>query len=153
VDQDEIEALLESYEAAPARIAAAAVGHGARLAEPPAPGEWSPRDILAHIRAADEILSPRLIQILVRDEPPLPSFDERRWAEVMGYATLDFDRLQATFAYRRAEMARVLRQLPPEGWQRVGIHEERGPRTVLRLLRVLVEHEAEHVAQIEALLA
>ena len=51
--QDEIEALLESYEAAPARIAAAAVGHGERLAEPPAPGEWSPRDVLAHVRAAD----------------------------------------------------------------------------------------------------
>src|SRR4051794_13313900 len=92
--QDETAALVERYAAAPGRIAYAAAGQAARLTEPPAPGEWSPRDILAHIRASDDILSPRLIQILVRDEPPLPSFDERRWAEVMGYAALDFDDLR-----------------------------------------------------------
>src|SRR5207249_9141927 len=107
----------------------------------------------AHLRAADDILAPRLIQILVRDDAPLPAFDERRWAEIVGYGSLDFSSLLATFAGRRAELAAMLRRLPPEDWQRAGLHEERGPRTILQLLRILVEHEAEHVAQIEALLA
>ncbi len=146
--------LVERFAAAPGRIARAASGHDAtRLHAAPAPGEWSPRDILAHLRASDDILAPRLIQILVRDDTPLPAFDERRWAEVVGYGSLEFQSLLATFTARRAELTAMLRRLSPDHWQRAGVHEERGPRTILQLLRILVEHEAEHCAQIEALLA
>jgi hypothetical protein len=146
--------LVERFAAAPGRLARAAKGTGKdRLHASPTEGEWSPRDILAHIRASDDILAPRLIQILVRDQPPLPAFDERRWAEVVGYGELEFGSLLATFTARRAELAAMLRRLSPEDWQRAGLHEERGPRTVLQLLRVLLQHEEEHVAQIEALLA
>ena len=153
MSQHEPATLVEQFAAAPSRIAQAADGHeAARLHQAPAPGEWAPRDILAHLRASDDILAPRLIQILVRDQAPLPAFDERLWAEVVGYGALDFSSLLATFAARRTELAAMLNRLNPEDWQRAGLHEERGKRTVLQLLRVLVTHEAEHVEQIEALL-
>jgi hypothetical protein len=154
VDTTETDDLVERFAAAPGRIAQAAGGHDAtRLHTAPADGEWSPRDILAHLRASDDILGSRLIQILVRDQAPLPAFDERRWAEVVGYGSREFESLLATFTARRAELAAMLDGLSPDDWQRAGLHEERGPRTILQLLRILVEHEAEHVAQIEASLA
>ena len=154
MDTTETDELVQRFAATPGRLARAADGvDAARLHSSPAEGEWSPRDILAHLRASDDILAPRLIQILVRDQSPLPAFDERRWAEVVGYRGIEFQALLATFAARRAELAAMLSRLAPEDWQRAGLHEERGPRTVLQLLRVLLQHEEEHVAQIEALLA
>ena len=83
-------------------------------------------DVLAHVRASDDILSPRLVAMLVREEPPLPAFDDRRWGEVMGYAEADFQELLATFTFRRAELVRLLRQLTSAEWQRAGVHEARG---------------------------
>ena len=51
----------------------------------PRDSAWSIADIFTHLRAADDIIAPRLVQILVRDNPPLPSYDERRWVEGGGY--------------------------------------------------------------------
>jgi uncharacterized damage-inducible protein DinB len=154
MSQDEIAALVDRFAAAPKRIErAVARVDAARLTTLPAAGEWSARDVLAHLRASDDILAPRLVAILVRDRPPLPAYDERRWAEVLDYAGRDFHDLLRVYAGRRAELVDTLRRLAPEDWQREGTHEERGPRAILQLLRILVEHEQEHCAQIEVLLA
>lgn len=48
-------------------------------------GEWAPAEIRAHSRASCASLSSRAYMILVRDNPRLSAFDERRCAEVAGY--------------------------------------------------------------------
>jgi hypothetical protein len=149
-----IDDLVERLAATPGRIAAASVGRSPEhLAATPADEEWSARAVLAHLRASDDILSPRLVAMLVREGPALPAFDERRWGEVMGYDDADFQELLAAFTFRRAELVRVLRRLTPRDWQRAGVHEARGQITLVDTLRHLVEHEAEHCLQLEALLA
>jgi DinB superfamily len=154
MSQEDVLALVERCAVTPDRIARAAEDRDAgTLAARPAADAWSPRDILAHLRAADDILALRLVAMLVRDRPPLTAFDERRWADVAGYADADFHDLLRTFAARRAELIAMLRRLGPEDWQRQGLHEQHGPITLHRTLGQLVEHEAEHCAQIEALLA
>ena len=146
--------LVERLAATPGRIAAVAAGRSPEaLSSARENGEWSAVDVLAHLRASDDILSPRLIAILVREEPTLPAFDDRRWGEVMGYAESDFQELLAAFTFRRAELVRVLRSLSPNDWQRAGQHEARGRITLLETLRHLVEHEVEHCLQLEALFA
>jgi DinB superfamily len=44
-----------------------------------------------------------------------------------------------------------LRSLVLEDWQRIGIHEEWGPITLLAVLTFFIEHEEEHCAQIVAI--
>jgi hypothetical protein len=145
--------LVERLAATPGRMAAASAGYSPEQLETvPADGEWSAVAILAHVRASDDILSPRLVAMLVRDEPPLPAFDERRWGDVMAYADADFQELLAGFTFRRAELVRVLRRLTEQEWQRAGLHEARGRITLLDTLRHLVEHEAEHCLQLETAL-
>lgn len=145
--------LVERLAATPGRIAAAATGRSPEdLAATPSEDEWSAVAVLAHLRASDDILSPRLTAMLVREEPSLPALDDRRWGEVMGYADADFQELLAAFTFRRAELVRVLRRLAPGDWQRAGHHEARGRITLLDTLRHLVEHEAEHCRQLEMLL-
>jgi hypothetical protein len=149
-----IDDLVERLAATPGRIAAASFGRSPEeLGAAPEDGGWSAVAVLAHLRASDDILSPRLVAILVREESTLPAFDDRRWGEVMGYAEADFQELLATFTFRRAELVRVLRRLAPDDWQRVGVHEARGRITLQETLRHLVEHEVEHCVQFESLFA
>jgi hypothetical protein len=160
VPNDEIAGLLAALADTPERIRAAAAGRTeAQLTALPSVGSpdheasWSALAVLAHIRASDDILAPRLVAMLVRAEPPLPAFDERRWSEVMGYADTEFHQLLAAFTVRRAELLNALRRLPPRDWQRAGQHEARGRVTLLETARHLADHEAEHCLQLESLLA
>jgi hypothetical protein len=122
-----------------------------QLRAPLAPGEWSPAQVLAHLRAADDIQSIRAYMILARDEPPLPAFDERAWAEVAGYLTLHPRASLDIYFRRRVELAHTLRGTAPANFNRAGMHETLGRLTLQALLKNLASHEEEHVAQLEAM--
>lgn len=146
--------LLDQLAYAPQRTQNAVSGWSeAQIYGASAAGEWSAAEILAHLRASDDILAYRVYTILARDTPPLPAYDERRWAEVAGYAQADFRASLDTFARRRGELVALLRRIAPEDWERSGMHESRGDMTLREVVTTLVEHEEEHVAQIEALAA
>jgi DinB superfamily len=154
VENVEVDDLVERLAATPGRIAAASAGRSPeQLSAPPSDDEWSALAVLAHLRASDDILSPRLVAMLVRDEPALPAFDDRRWCEVMAYTDADFQTLLATLTFRRAELVSVLRRLSPDHWRRAGLHEKRGRITLLDTLRHIVAHEEEHCFQLEAALS
>ena len=143
--------LIDRLSATPARIARAIAGWpDARLRAAPA-GAWSAAEVLAHLRASDDILALRAFMILARDNPPLPSFDDRRWAEVAGYAQADFHASLEAFRLRRAELAAMLGRAAAGDWDRAGAHEQRGPITLLDVVQWIVEHEEEHCEQLEAL--
>jgi DinB superfamily len=123
----------------------------ARLRAAPADDAWSAAEILAHLRATDDILAFRAFMILARDNPPMPSFDERRWAEIAGYTWANFHASLEAFRLRRAELADMLRRASSADWERVGAHQERGPITLLDVIEGVVEHEEEHCQQLEAI--
>lgn len=115
-------------------------------------GGWNARDVLAHLRASSEILTPRIYHILIRDNPPLPAFDERRWAEVAGYAALAAGDLFARIAIPRYELIQTLRRLSPADWQRTGRHEEHGDIALHAIVAHVAGHDEEHLIQIARLL-
>src|SRR4051812_14706848 len=77
----------------------------------PVSGEWSTTEVLAHLRSGDDILTPRVYMMLVRDNPTLLAYEERKWAEVMGYADADFQTSLQTYILKRAELVNVLERL------------------------------------------
>jgi hypothetical protein len=116
-------------------------------------GAWAVPQILAHLRASNDILSHRIYGLLARSDQPLfLAFDERRWEEVAGYAQADFRVSLQTFALRRAELVTMLRHISADDWNRTFRHEERGVLSLLDGVRDIFEHEEEHWAQIEAIL-
>ncbi|GAB4414361.1 MAG: hypothetical protein Fur0044_09030 [Anaerolineae bacterium] len=138
----------------PERISrAVAAWSKAELQAPSMGGDWSAAAILAHLRASDDIITPRIYAMLVRDNPPLPAYDDRRWAEVAGYERADFRASLSAFTLRRAELVALLRRLAPADWQRTGLHEAHGSITLLQVVTHLVEHEEEHCRQLEAIKA
>ncbi len=136
----------------PNRISRTVDGWGdAAIHARPADAEWSAADILAHLRASDDILTPRIYMMLVRDNPTLLAYEERTWAEVMGYADANFNTSLQTYILKRAELVKVLQGLTPEQWQRTGVHEKQGSITIEQLVNDILHHEAEHCRQVEAL--
>jgi hypothetical protein len=116
-------------------------------------GEWSAHDVLVHMRASSEVLTPRVLHILVRDNPPLPAFDERAWAEVAGFAQMTPDILFARIAVPRYELIQMLQRIPAEAWRRAGMHEVHGAITLAQIVAHLIGHDEEHLAQIAGMLS
>jgi hypothetical protein len=144
--------LITRLAAIPARITHAISGRTeAQLRIAPADSEWSAAEVLAHLRASDDILTARAFMILARNNPPMPSFDDRIWAEVAGYVQADIHTSLEAFRLRRAELVAMLRRVALGDWERTGAHEERGSVTLLGIIEGLVEHEEEHCEQLEAL--
>jgi DinB superfamily len=149
--QGDIDELLFRLSEVPLRIARAVEGYDeTALRTARAEGEWSVVDILAHIRASDEIVAQRAYALLIRDNPTLLAYDERHWAEVARYALSDFRTSLALYALRRAELVNMLRHIHFEHWQRAGLHEVRGLVSLLDIVSSMVEHEEEHCMQLEA---
>ncbi len=152
--QTEVNDLLSRLARMPTRIAQATAGlTEEQMRQPPAEGEWSMIDVFAHVRATDDIIAGRVMPVLVRDQPNLLAYDERRWAEVTRYTQEHFEQPLEVFGLRRAELVHALRHISLADWERTGIHEERGPQSLLAIVQRVVEHEEEHCAQLEALRA
>src|SRR5262249_59861864 len=74
-----------------------------------------------------------------------PPLDRVRWAEDRQYARHDANEAHAAFARRREEVLTVLRSLPAEDWQRVGIHPARGRLTLRDWVTSLAAHDDNHL--------
>jgi hypothetical protein len=148
VTQAERAAAVERFGAAPGRVAAAAVVAQARRragGRRRRPEGWSEREIVAHLaRVEREVFLVRLRQLAHEDEP--------RWQWVEpgaepGHASLAT--LVGRFASARSATVRYLRRLDDRGWERSGIHATFGRLDVGGLLRIAVDHDTDHIAELE----
>ena len=149
--REELDTLLERLESGPDRLEEALdrLGGSAATAQP-APDEWSPSEVLAHVRAANDLLEPRIFHVLVADNPPLLAYDDERWVQVAQYMTLPAPDSLETMRRRRHELVRALRHLEPQEWDRKGNHEARGPMSVFDIASYIADHDDEHIQQISA---
>jgi hypothetical protein len=113
--------------------------------------EWSPIEILAHVKACDDIITGRIAQTLVHPKPVLQDFNERAWAEVAGYTLAPMDQTLMAMQRHRGEMVWQLRNLPDEAWDRTAQHETRGALALYDLVDSFASHEEDHVQQLENL--
>jgi hypothetical protein len=150
---DQVSDLLARLAATPRFVATLFADHFDADISASREGEWSAAGVLAHLRAADDIQSYRAYAILARDDAPMPAFNERRWAEVVGYADLPPRDSAAVYAGKRDELVAMLRRISPEEWDRTCRHETLGDFTLWAQLSNLAEHEEEHAAQLRALFA
>jgi hypothetical protein len=141
-------ALRASLASAPARLEAA----GAALWDPSAPlasGAWSALDVARHLVAVElEVWQARLDSLASAraGEPPTWAWVEPdRWS---GPGDDTFAGVVAAFARCRFATVRRLDRLNADGWARTGHHATFGVLDVAGLLRVAIDHDAEHLRQL-----
>ena len=111
----------------------------------PVPGKWSTLEVICHLADFEPILADRMKRVIAEERPTLLGADENRFQAALAYQERDADEELAIIEQTRRQMARILRTLDPEGWARVGVHSERGPRTLEQLVTGATNHIPHHV--------
>lgn len=149
--QTDIEKFLAILSENPSRIVTCTAGASESvLREPPRERQWSVAEILAHLRACQDLWSFSIYAMLAENLPTLPLLDERKWAHTTAYAVLPFNDSFQAFVLHRIELVGVLRRLPFEAWSRSADIGGR-THTIFSQVRRMAFHELEHVEQIEIL--
>ena len=138
--------LRDALAAMPGRIRTAALS----LADPdapPAPGEWSAREVTLHLAAVDEdVWQPRLDALVAEAFPQWPWVEPGTWD---GPGSDTFEGAVRTYADLRAATVARLDALDDAGWARRGHHATFGDLDVVALMRIALDHDEEHLAQIQ----
>ncbi|MBV9786865.1 MAG: DinB family protein [Chloroflexi bacterium] len=147
------EQLLTMLAAAPPRLAALTDGlASAQLHTPPAPGEWSANEVLAHMRSCADVWGNCIEMILAQDTPTIRAINPTTWIKQTDYPQQKFHSSLQAFTQQRTNLLTVLEPLIPEAWSRKATITGAGKplvRTVRFYAQWLATHERPHIKQIE----
>lgn len=122
-----------------------------RLHARPTSEEWSPNEVLAHLRSCADVWGDCIRAILREDRPTLKAVNPRTWIEQTTYRTDDFRPSLVAFTAQRQQLLALLHPLPPEAWERSARVVGAGrplERSVLSYAQWLATHERPHLKQI-----
>jgi hypothetical protein len=124
--------------------------------------EWAKRpreevfslvDQVCHLRDLEEEGFTLRIRRLLREESPeLADFDGAGVAAARDYRKQDLGAALTALDLARRQNVAVLADLPPEAFQRRGRQGELGEVSLERLTALMLEHDAAHRQELEALL-
>ena len=135
--------LVETFARFPDRFAQAA---RAAETQPLPEGEWDPSDIARHLIAVErEVWWTRFASIVNEDEP------HWSWTEPglePGLDGLPLGAILERFAAARARSVTILDGFDAAAWARTGVHATYGRLDAVGLLRIVTDHDAEHLASL-----
>lgn len=139
--------------ATPSRLAELTEGlPAAQLLASPEPGEWSARDVLAHLRACSDMWGKYIMLILNEDRPTFKAVNPTTWIKQTNYRQQEFMPSLQAFTTQRTKLLMVLKPLAPEAWTRTATVMTAGrprERSVYTYAQWLANHEQSHFKQIE----
>jgi len=122
------------------------IGHD-KSSEPPAPGKWSPAEIVCHLADCEIAFAFRLRQTLAEDHHILQPFDQEKWAApYKGIAARDA--LAAFTALRTWNLRLIAKALPVSASKPV-THPERGSMTFQTIVETMAGHDLNHLEQLK----
>ncbi|MFM9956964.1 MAG: DinB family protein [Phycisphaerales bacterium] len=137
---------IDRYEAGATIPAKAIVGLSReQLNALPVPGTWSIQQIVVHLWESDATALHRMRRIIAEDKPLIIAYDETAMAKSLFYEDEDLARVCRMFEDGRHMMARVLRRLPDDTFERCCIHNHNGKVTLARMVEMYVNHLSGHM--------
>ena len=128
----------------------------AQLHTSPRVGEWSAHEVLAHLRACNEVWGGYYIMtILTQDNPTIKAMNPRTWIKNTDYLEQEFQPSLRAFTKQRRKLLAVLEPLSPRDWTRTNTLIGAGKplqQTLLSHADGLARHERAHLKQIERIL-
>ncbi len=123
------------------------------LRRPEAPGKWSVLQVIQHLADSELVAGYRIRMMLSKDRPPLPGYDQDRWAQEFCYETVPLGLALGQLRALRAANLHLWNQLTSSQLERIGVPAERGPETVSHLLQLMGAHDLVHRRQIDRILS
>ena len=143
-------ALIDDYWAGPQLLRQAVAGMSReQLLARPIPGKWSTLEVICHLADFEIVGADRIKRVIAENEPTLFDGDENLFAARLAYHERDADEELLLIETIRKQVARILRTLKPEDFQRRGIHSEAGPLTLEGFVHRSTGHIPHHVRFIQ----
>lgn len=128
-------------------------------ARPPAPGKWSPRELLGHLIDSASNNHQRFVRARFQEDLVFPAYDQDDWVRVQAYASAPWSELVELWRLYNLHLARVLEAMPEAlarravtrhnldriAWRTVPAGE---PATLAYFARDYVEHLRHHLSRL-----
>jgi hypothetical protein len=142
--------IAEILSSTPATLEALAETIGpSRLTISPAPGKWTPSEILCHLADCEVAFGFRLRQTLAEDNHTIQPFDQEKWAAP--YTGITAQQALAAFAALREWNLILIRNAPPSAAIKPVTHPERGAMTFQTIVETMAGHDLNHIQQLKRL--
>jgi hypothetical protein len=142
--------LIDQYLTGPGLLRRAVAGMTReQLLARPIPDKWSTQEVVCHLADYEPIYADRMKRVIALEEPELLPGDPGLFAARLAYDCRDVEEELAFIELTRKQMARILRALGPEDFQRRGRHSRDGALTLEVLLQRITAHIPHHVRFIE----
>jgi hypothetical protein len=115
----------------------------------PAPGKWSPAEIVCHLADCEIAFGFRLRQALAEDNHVIQPFDQEKWAAT--YPGIPAADALASFAALRKWNAALIARSLPAAADRTVTHPERGSMTFKTIVETMAGHDLNHLQQLQRL--
>lgn len=125
----------------------------AALREREAPGKWSILEVIRHLADTELVYRYRMRMSVAQPGSPIPAYDQDAWADGLRYNEEGLDGALAELEGLRSLNLAWIRGLSDDELDRAGVHEERGPESVRRIVALLAAHDLVHRRQIERIKA
>ena len=118
-----------------------------KVSRAPAPGKWSPAEIVAHLADCELVFGFRLRQTLAEDGPTIQPFDQDKWAAT--YKGVSAGLALGTFSSLRDWNLRLIENALPHSADQPMIHPERGAMTFKTVVETMAGHDLNHLGQLK----
>jgi|SRR5579863_7635077 hypothetical protein len=118
-----------------------------RSQQPPAPGKWSPVEIIAHLADCEIVFAFRLRQTLAEDNHTIQPFDQEKWAST--YQGIGAGQALGVFTSVRLWNLALVQKALPAAAGRTVTHPERGTMTFQTIVETMAGHDLNHIAQLQ----
>ncbi len=115
----------------------------------PAPGKWSPAQIVCHLADCELAFGFRLRQTLAQEHHVMQPFDQDKWA--VTYAGISADQPLAAFTALRQWNLLLIADALPSAAGKIVTHPERGTMTFQIIVETMAGHDLNHLAQLQKL--
>ena len=122
-----------------------------RLDVAPAPGKWTPAEILCHLADCEIAFGFRLRQTLAQDHHIMQPFDQDKWAAT--YSGVTAQQALFAFAAMREWNLILIRNAPAGAAIKPVSHPERGTMTFATIIETMAGHDNNHILQLQKLAA
>lgn len=132
---------------------------GAETGRHPAPGKWSPREVIGHMIDSASNNHQRFVRAASQDDLVFPGYEQDRWVELQDYQNASWRDLISLWATFNIHIARVMAAIPESArsrrrprhnldqiaWQAVPATE---PATLEYFMTDYVAHLEHHLRQV-----
>jgi uncharacterized damage-inducible protein DinB len=138
--------LISAYEKGVEELRLAVAGMTVeQLRSRPVAGKWSTLEVVCHIADCEQFFADRIKRTVAMDRPLLLGADGFRYPQPLHYQDHDLGEELDLVAVTRRQVARTLRLVAPDAWQRTAVHSETGLVTLRQLLLHAINHLHHHL--------